>query len=342
MEKVNRRIVVKERPRFLIPTANCFRMVTDPVPGAGAGQMLIRTLWLGMDPYLFSRMKQVSDKAKPIPIGDVMYGATVGRVEISNHPNYAVGDLVSGLWGWQDYVVSDGRGITRIDKDLSRPSYMLGALGAAGFGAYLAVVKVLNVQPGETLTFGAALGGMGLIAGQIGKIRGARVVGVAGTRDKCRIAVERLGFDACVDHTADDFSKQLAVACPEGIDAFIVNIGGTMFDAAMPLMNFRGRVAVLGLMANYVTNALPDRPDRSFVLLNEMLLKRLEFRGSLVLDHLQTRSHAEFLTQMRAWIDEGAVTPVEHISEGLDKAPEALQGIFEGRNVGKSIVKVAD
>lgn len=180
MQKVNRQVVVKERPRFLIPTTNCFRMDSGPIPVPAAGQVLIRTLWLGMDPYLFSRIQQVSERSKPIPLGEVMYGATVGRVEISNHPDYAVGDLVSGLWGWQDYAVSDGRGIAKIDKTLSRPSYMLGAMGAAGFGAWLAVAKVLNVQAGETLTFGAALGGMGQIAGQIGKIRGARVVGVAG------------------------------------------------------------------------------------------------------------------------------------------------------------------
>lgn len=342
MEKVNRRILVKERPRFLVPTANCFRMVSEPLPQAGDGQVLIRTLWLGMDPYLFSRMKQVSEKAKPIPIGEVMYGATVGRVEVSNHSDYAVGEIVSGLWGWQDYVVSDGRGIAKVDKSLERPSYALGALGAAGFGAYLAVVSVLDVQPGETLTFGAALGGMGQIAGQIGKIRGARVVGVAGTNAKCRIAVEQLGFDACVEHTASDFSKQFAAATPEGVDALIVNIGGKMFDTALPKMNFRGRVAVLGLMANYVTPGQPSGPDRTFLLLNEILLKRLQFRGSLVLDHLQTETQAQFVSQMTAWIKEGVVKPIEHISEGLEKAPEALQGLFEGRNIGKSVVKVAD
>lgn len=341
MQKVNRRVVLKERPRYLLPTAPLFRMESTAVPEAGANQVLIRTLWLGMDPYLFSRVKQVSPQAKPVPLGGVMYGATVGRVEVSNRPDFAVGDLVSGLWGWQDYAVSDGSGISRIDGDIPKPSYLLGALGAAGFGAYLAVVDVLRVQAGETLTLGAALGGMGQIAGQIGKLKGARVVGVAGGKEKCRIAVEQLGFDACIDHKADDYAEQLAAAYPKGVDAFVVNTGGRMFDLALPHMNLRGRVAVCGLMENYAMTSLPSGPDRTFLLLNQMLLKRLEVRGSMVLDHLRSSRYDDFKREMKAWILGGQVKPLEHVTEGLENAPDALQGIFEGRNVGKSIVRVA-
>lgn len=341
MEKVNRRVVLKERPRYLLPTTKIFRMETAAVPEPGPNQLLIRTLWLGMDPYLFSRVKQVSPQAKPVPIGEVMYGATVGRVEVSNRADFSVGDLVSGLWGWQDYVVSDGASISRIDSDIPQPSYVLGALGAAGFGAYLAVNDVLRVQAGETLTFGAAIGGLGQIAGQIGKLKGAHVVAVAGGAEKCRIAVEQLGFDACIDHHAEDFAERLGAAYPNGVDAFLVSTGGRMFDLAFPHMNFRGRLAVCGLMENYAMTSQPSGPDRTFLLLNEMLLKRLEFRGSLVLDHLKTSRFDDFKRDMKAWILGGQIKPLEHVTEGLEKAPEALQGLFEGRNIGKSVVRVA-
>lgn len=341
MGDTNRRVVLKERPRFQVPTPKCFRIETVPVPRPADDQMLIRTLWLGMDPYLFSRVKQVSAQAKPIPIGEVMYGATVGRVEASNRSDFTAGDIVSGLWGWQDYVVSDGANITRVDPEIPRPSYVLGTLGAAGFGAYLAVNDVLRVQAGETLSFGAAVGALGQVLGQLGKLKGARIVGVAGSEEKCRIAVEKLGFDACVNHRDENFPDRLREAAPDGVDAAVVSTGGRTFDHTMPLMNFRGRIAVCGLMASYSLTALPQGPDRTFVLLNEMLLKRLEFRGSLVLDHLKSPRHEDFKRDMKAWILDGSVKPVEHVYEGLERAPEALHGLFEGHNIGKSVVQVA-
>lgn len=341
MRDQNRKVVLKERPRFQVPTARCFEMISGPVPQAGDRQVLIRTLWLGMDPYLFSRVKQVSSQAKPIPIGEVMYGATVGRIEASNRDDFKVGELVSGLWGWQDYVVSDGAGISRIDPELSRPSHVLGALGAAGFGAWLAVNDVLRVQSGETLSFGAAVGALGQMLGQIGKMKGARIVGVAGSAEKCRIAVQEMGFDACVNHRADDFPQRLREAAAHGIDCAVVSTGGRTFDHTLPNMNFRGRLAVCGLMAAYSLTGLPEGPDRTYMLLNEMLLKRLEFRGSLVLDHLRSPRHEDFKREMKGWILDGAIRPLEHVYDGLQRAPEALNDLFEGRNVGKAVVQVA-
>lgn len=342
MENVNRRIVLRERPRYTLPTANIFELKKGAVPEAGANQVLIRTLWLGLDPYLYSRVKRASAQAEPVPLGEVMVGSTVGRVVVSNRSDFAVGDLVSGFWGWQDYFVSDGQRISKIDPEISRPSYMLGAFGISGFGAYIAVNDLVHVQPGETLIFGAALGGLGQIAGQIGKIRGARVVGVAGGPEKCRIAVEQLGFDACISHKAKDFPAQLKAACPKGVDAYVMTIGGRMFEVALPWFNLRARIAVCGLMATYGMTSLPPGPDRTFILLNEMLMKRMELRGLVSLDYMQTPRHGDFMRDMKEWIANGKIKPVEHVVEGFEKAPEWLQGIFEGKNVGKCVIHVAE
>lgn len=341
MSEKNRKLILRERPRFQVPTPRCFEMQLEDRPEPADGQILLRTLWLGMDPYLFSRVKQVSAQAKPIPLGSVMYGATVGRVEVSNRDDYAVGDLVYGLWGWQDFVTSDGTGISRVDPDLPRPSYAIGALGAAGFGAYLAINDVLDVQPGETLSFGAAVGALGQMLGQLGKKKGARVVGITGSDEKCRIAQQTLGFDACVNYRSEDFPARLRSAAEHGINCAVVSTGGRSFDHTLGNMNFRGRIAVCGLMAAYSMTSLPEGPDRSFLLLNEMLLKRLEFKGSLVLDHLKTPRHEDFKRDMKGWIFDGSVKPLEHVYDGLEQAPVALHDLFEGRNVGKSVVQVA-
>lgn len=295
-----------------------------------------------MDPYLFSRVKQVSARAKPIAVSSVMYGATVGRVDASNHADFAVGDRVQGLWGWQDYVVSDGAGISKLDTDIAHPSHVLGALGAAGLGAYVAVEDVLKVKPGETLFCSAATGALGQIVGQLGKLRGANIIGAAGTVEKCRSACEQLGYDSCLNHRGDDFERHLSQALDCGIDAMIVSTGGRTFDAAFPLMNLRGRVALLGFMANYSTTESPSGPDRTFMLLNDILLKRLEVRGSLVLDHLRTSRYDDFRRDMKGWIADGSIRPLEDITKGLENAANALHAMFDGKNVGKSVVHVSE
>lgn len=342
MQQGNRRILLKERPRFQVPTAKCFRVEVGEIPEPGEGQVRIRTTWLGLDPYLFSRVKQVSAQAKPIAIGSVMYGATVGRVDASNHPDYELGDHVHGLWGWQDYIISDGAGITKIDPDVSRPSYLLGALGATGFGAYLAVNDVLDVHPGEQLFCGAAVGALGQIVGQLARNRGATVIGAAGSDDKCRIAVEQLGYSACFNHRSDDFETRLRNGVPGGIDKMVVSTGGKTFDAAFPLMTMRGRIAVCGLMANYSSIGQQHGPDRVFGVLNDILLKRLEVKGSMVLDQLRTPRHEEFKREMKQWLTDRSIQPLEDVTEGLENAPHALHAMFDGKNVGKSVVRVAE
>lgn len=342
MSAISRRLVLKERPRFQIPTAKCFRLEEVVIPNPGQGQIRIRTTWLGIDPNLFSKVKKVSDQSKPIAIGSVMYGATVGRVDISNHPDFKEGDVVHGLWGWQDYHVSDGSGITKISDDGLRPSYYLGALGAAGFGAYLAVNEVLKVNQGDVVFCSAATGALGQIVGQLSKLKGAMVYGAASSDEKCGLAVSELGYKDCFNYKAPDFERTVSDRIESGIDAMVVSAGGKTFDATFPMMNVGGRIAVCGLMALYSMSQLPVTPDRSFMILNEILLKRLSVRGSMVLDKLNTEVHARFMTEMTSWINSGKIKPVEHVIEGLENAPNALRGIFDGENLGKSVVHISD
>ena len=343
MKKVNRRIVVAERPRYIIPTANVFRLTEAPVPEPGAGEFLIRTTWLGLDSYLYHRVQSVSPFAEPIRIGEVMVGATVGRVELSNHPDFAPGDLVHGFWGWQDYYVSNGTDVSKVDPEISRPSYMLGAFGVSGFGAYIAVNELVKAQAGEILTIGSALGGLGQMVGQIGKIKGARVLAGASGEEKCRYAIEKLGFDVCLDRTGKDFLAQVkTVYAKGGIDCYVMAAGGKVLDVALPYFNRNARIAVCGMMATYGLRSLPPGGDRTLLLLNEIMVKRLRISGLITTDWLGTPLHEQFRKEMKAWILAGKIKPVEHVVDGLENAPDMMQGLFEGKNFGKAVVRVAD
>lgn len=341
--KVNRRIIVVERPRYAVPTANVFQLESAPIPRPQDGELLIRTTWLGLDPYLYGRVKHVSHQAEPVPLGGVMVGPTVGRVEISYRSDFREGDLVEGFWGWQDYAISDGMRITRLDPELERPSHALSALGVSGFGAWLAVNRLVQVQAGETITFGAACGGLGSMVGQIAKLRGARVIGVAGSPEKCRFAIDKLGFDACINRHSRDFESQLcAEYARHGVHCYVMAIGGRMFELAMPYFHLHGRIAVCGLMASYSMQSLPDGPDRTMVLLNEINLRRLQVSGLVTLDHLGTPEQEQFRREMKAWMREGKVEVLEHVVEGLENTPDMMQGLFEGRNFGKAVVHIGD
>lgn len=342
MSMLNRCVVLKERPRFQIPTEKCFKLEEASIREPGEGEVLIQTVWLGMDPYLFSKVKKVSEQAKPIDIGDVMYGATVGRIIASNLEGYNEEEYVYGLWGWKDYHISTGKDIHKIDPDVPSPSYMLGSLGAAGFGAYLANRNVLNIKPGDAVFCSAAAGALGQMIGQIAKLKGGRVFGTAGSDEKCELAVASMGYSDCFKHTDKDLAVKIGRSIDGGINAMVVSAGGCSFDAAFPHMAINGRIAVCGLMALYSMMELPDGHDRTMAVLNEILLKRLRVEGSLVLDYLHTDVHREFLQEMTAWIKLGAVKPVEHVTKGLENAPTALRELFEGRNIGKSIVRVSE
>lgn len=340
MPQINRRIVLAQRPQGA-PTPNDFRLEELPIPTPGEGEVLLRTLYLSLDPYMRGRMSDAPSYAPPTAVGDVMVGGTVGRVEASRHPDYQEGDLVVAYSGWQDYAISDGAGLTKLAPGMSHLSHALGVLGMPGFTAYMGLLDIGDPQPGETLVVAAATGAVGSVVGQIGKLKGCRVVGVAGGAEKCRYAVAELGFDACVDHRAPDFAAQLAAACPNGIDVYFENVGGAVLQAVIPLLNAKARVPVCGLIAHYNDEALPDGPDQLPVLMSAVLRKRLKVQGFIIFNDYAHR-YDEFIAEMAPWVEQGQIKYREDVVEGLENAPEAFIGLLEGRNFGKLVVKVTE
>ncbi|HGE8465492.1 NADP-dependent oxidoreductase [Serratia marcescens] len=336
----NRRFLLASRPHGE-PTAANFRLDTVPVPQPGAGQLLLRTVYLSLDPYMRGRMSDAPSYAPPVEIGQVMVGGTVSRVEASHHPDFSVGDWVLGYDGWQDYALSDGNGLRNLGPHLSHPSRLLGVLGMPGFTAYMGLLDIGQPQAGETLVVAAASGAVGSVVGQIGKLKGCRVVGVAGGAEKCRYVVEELGFDACIDHRAPDFADQLAAACPQGIDIYYENVGGAVFDAVLPLLNAKARIPVCGIIAHYNATGLPAGPDRLPLLEGLILRKRIRMQGFIIFDDYGSRFD-EFLQQMSSWVEQGKIKFREDIVDGLEQAPQAFIGLLQGKNFGKLVIRVAE
>ncbi|NSL57001.1 NADP-dependent oxidoreductase [Uliginosibacterium aquaticum] len=336
---LNRRIVLASRP-VGEPTVANFRLETAPVPQPAQGQVLLRALYLSLDPYMRGRMSAAKSYAKPVGLGDVMVGGTVSRVENSLHPDFKAGDLVLAYTGWQDYFLSDGSGLHKLG-DLAQPSLALGVLGMPGFTAYMGLLDIGQPKAGETVVVAAASGAVGAVVGQIAKILGCRVVGIAGGAEKCAYVTTELGFDACLDHHADDMAAQLADACPAGIDVYFENVGGKVFDAVLPLLNTKARVPVCGLIASYNATGLPEGPDRLPLLASTILKQRICMQGFIIFDDYGHR-YPEFLQQMGEWFAAGRIKFREDVVHGLEAAPEALIGLLKGRNFGKLIVKLAD
>lgn len=336
----NRRFLLASRPHGE-PTAANFRLDTVPAPQPGAGQLVLRTVYLSLDPYMRGRMSDAPSYAPPVEIGQVMVGGTVSRVAASQHPDFNVGDWVLGYDGWQDYALSDGSGLSNLGPHLPHPSRLLGVLGMPGFTAYMGLLDIGQPQAGETLVVAAASGAVGSVVGQIGKLKGCRVVGVAGGAEKCRYVVEELGFDACIDHRAPDFAEQLAAACPKGIDIYYENVGGAVFDAVLPLLNTKARIPVCGIIAHYNATGLPAGPDRLPLLEGLILRKRIRMQGFIIFDDYGSRFD-EFLQQMSSWVEEGKIKFREDIVDGLEQAPQAFIGLLQGKNFGKLVIRVAD
>jgi NADPH-dependent curcumin reductase CurA len=338
-DAVNRRIVLARRPDAALQPSD-LRLERVPLPEVGDGQVLLRTLWLSLDPYMRSRMNAAASYAEPIPVDGVIVGGTVSRVVASRHPQYSPGDCVLADSGWQDYALSDGRGLTKLAADLPRPSLALGALGMPGFAAFVGMLDIGKPKAGDTVLVSAATGAVGSIAGQIARLQGARVIGIAGGPDKCAYAVEQLHYDACVDHQRHDFPQQLAAACDRGIDVFFENVGGAVWEAALPLVNDHARIALSGLVAHYNNAALPDGVDRTAQWLRVLLTRRVTLQGFVIFEHYASR-HADFLAQMTAWLRDGRIAVAEDVIDGLEVAPAGLIGLLRGDNLGKLVVRVA-
>ncbi len=335
----NRQIQLASRPKGA-PTAANFNLVHTVVPTAGPGQVLLRTVYLSLDPYMRGRMSDAASYAASVAVGEPMVGATVCRVETSQNDKFAVGDWVLAHTGWQDFAVFDGAGLTKLDPKVGPASYALGVMGMPGFTAYMGLLDIGAPKAGETVVVAAATGAVGSVVGQIAKLKGCRVVGIAGGAKKCQSAVEELGFDACIDHHSDDLAAQLALTCPKGIDVYFENVGGKVFDAVLPLLNTSARVPVCGLIANYNDTELPAGPDRSPLLMRTLLTKRIRMQGFIIFDDYGSR-YPEFAKIMGEWLTSGQIKFREDIVDGLENAPQAFIGLLEGKNFGKLIVRVA-
>jgi len=337
MAAMNRRIVLASRPHGE-PTPAHFRMEEARVPTPREGEILLRTRWLSLDPYMRGRMSAAKSYAQPVAIGEPMVGGTVSEVVQSNNPDYAVGELVSAYGGWQDYAISDGRGLHRLPPGLP-PTTALGILGMPGMTAYTGLLTIGRPKAGETVVVAAAAGPVGSLVGQIARLKGARAVGIAGGPDKCRYLTETLGFDAALDHRADDFADALVAACPKGIDVYFENVGGAVFEAVLPLLNDFARLPVCGLVSGYNATELPPGPDRLPTLMRTILTKRLHLQGFIVWDFADQQE--AFVRDVGGWLAEGKVRHREDVVEGLERAPEAFIGMLRGRNFGKLVVHVA-
>ena len=351
----NRRVLLASRPMGL-PTSANFVFDEQIVPAIGPGEILLKTLWLSIEPYMLLGMKgSAPHSRRPGPdrlanlagkylggveIGAVMYGPTVSLVVESRNERFSAGDVVQAYSGWQHYAIDDGSTLRKIDTAQLSPTTALGVLGVPGFTAYIGMKLIGQPKPGETVAVSAALGPVGSVVGQMARIAGARAVGIASGPEKCRYLVEELRFDAAVDRLADDFPEQLKAACPKGIDVYFENAGGAVWWAALPLLNEFARVPLCGLVANYSDGGTVAGVDRSMEVLQKILLFRIRIQGLFTFDH--SNMEDEFLKDVGAWVSEGRIRYKEDIVDGLDHAPEALIGVLKGRNVGKLLVKTGD
>jgi len=335
----NQRILLASRPDGK-PAPEHFKFDSVPVGEPADGQVLLKVLFLSLDPYMRGRMNAGKSYAKPVEVGDVMEGGTVARVVRSRHPDFAEGDVVLSYSGWQSYAVADGATVRKIDASAAPVSTALGVLGMPGFTAYAGLLTIGQPRPGETVVVAAASGAVGSAVCQIAKIKGARAVGIAGGADKCAFLRDELGFDAVVDHRAPDFAAQLEAACPQGIDVYFENVGGHVWDAVFPLLNDFARVPVCGLIAQYNDTAPRPGPDRLPGVMREILSRSLLIRGFIQREFVDQRP--AFEREMAAWIASGQVRYREDIVDGLEAAPQAFIGLLEGRNFGKLVVRVGE
>jgi hypothetical protein len=302
-------------------------------PAPAAGQFLSRTLWLSLDPYLRNVMKGHALYGLPLKLGDVMFGETVAEVVDSRHPGFANGDLVVVKNGWQEFGLSDGEGVRKVDPALAPVSTALGVLGMPGLTGYAGLIYLGEPRPGQTVVVSAATGPVGSTVGQVARLVGARAVGIAGSNEKCRYAVEELGFDACVNYREGDLLTQLKQACPGGIDVYFDNVGGDVLAAALGVLARNARIVLCGMIGAYSADRPPAGP-----FLGPVVGARATIKGLVVYDHLDRMP--EMQRVIGRWIREGRFKYREDISLGLDSAPEAFCRLMRGENFGKALVRV--
>jgi hypothetical protein len=334
----NRQIQLAARP-IGEPKKEDLILIEEEITSPAKGQLLLQNRFLSLDPYMRGRMNPSKSYAKAVEVGEVMTGGTVGEVLESRHPDFQPGELVVGTGGWQEYSMLDGSQCRKVDPGSPSPSLALGVLGMPGVTAYTGLENIGKPQSGETLVVAAASGAVGAVVGQIAKIRGARAVGIAGSRDKCDYAKNELGFDECLNHRDPDLAGKLKEACPKGIDVYFENVGGAVFEAVQPLFNEFARIPVCGLISHYNDTQLPQGPNPTPRLMRDILVKRLTYRGFIVWDFAS--QEAEALQNLAAWIEEGRLLYREDFVDGLENAPEAFFGLLQGKNFGKLLVRLS-
>lgn len=333
---MNRQITLAARPQGF-PKDTDFQLVETALPEAGAGEFLVRALYLSVDPYMRGRMNDAKSYAEPVGIGDVMVGESVGRVIQSNNDRFPEGTYVAGMFGWQEYAVSDGQMVRRLNPATAPISTALHVLGMPGMTAYFGLFDVCQPREGETVVVSAAAGAVGSVVGQLAKLTGCRVVGVAGSDEKIRFITDELGLDAGFNYkTTDDYVAQFAQLCPRGIDAYFDNVGGPITDAVFPLLNVGARMGICGQISQYNVENAQQGPR----LLWHLIIKRATVRGFLVMDYADR--FREAITKLTEWFQAGKLTYRERITDGIENAPRAFMEMMQGANIGKQLVKVSE
>jgi NADPH-dependent curcumin reductase len=329
----NLQVLLASRPTGWVKESD-FRIVESEIPKPGEGQVVVKTLYLSLDPYMRGRMNDVRSYAAKVELGQVMVGEVVGEVMESGNPKFRPGDTVVGRVGWQRYALSDGSDLRKVDPALVPVSAYLGVVGMPGVTAWIGLTEIGQPKPGETVVVSAASGAVGSVVGQLAKARDCRVVGVAGGAEKCSFVVQELGFDACIDHRAGDWQKALAAATPKGIDVYFENVGGPLLDAVLLRCNPFARIPLCGMVSQY--NAVDRYGVQNLMMAVGM---RIRLQGFIVSDHMARWPEA--LKELAQGVREGRIKYRESVTEGLENAPRAFIGLLKGENFGKQLVKVA-
>ncbi|WP_247878199.1 NADP-dependent oxidoreductase [Azospirillum sp. TSO22-1] len=335
MTETNRQFRLAARPVGL-PRRSDWQFTTEPIPGPAEGEVLVRTLYLSLDPAMRGWMNEGKSYIPPVELGAVMRAGGAGRVVASRHPGFAVGDTVTGSLGVQDYACLPGKHLTRVETRLARLPVFLGTLGMPGMTAYFGLLEVGRPTPGDTVVVSGAAGAVGGVVGQIAKLKGCRVVGIAGGGDKCRYVVDELGFDAAIDYKAEDVKVALRRACPKGIDVYFDNVGGDTLDDALANLARHARIVICGAISQY-NNTTPVQGPRNYL---SLLVNRARMEGMVVFDYADR--YGEAVRDLARWMAEGKLQSREHVVEGFESFPEALLTLFSGGNLGKLVLKVAE
>jgi NADPH-dependent curcumin reductase CurA len=328
---INRQILLVSRPQGAASVDN-FKLVETPLEPLTDGQVRVRNHFLSLDPYMRGRMDDSKSYAASQPLNEVMIGGTVGEVVESKNPKFAIGDKVVGIYGWQEFGTSDGKGLRKVDDTHIPLSAYLGAVGMPGVTAWLGLNKIIEPKAGETVVVSAASGAVGSVVGQLAKAAGCRAVGIAGGADKCRYVTETLGFDACIDYKAGNLHDDLKAALPNGADGYFENVGGEILDAVLSRMNAFGRIALCGMIASYDGSPMPLKKPAL------LLTQRLKVQGFIVSESPEVWPEA--LTQLGGLVAQKKLQYRETIAQGLENAPEAFLGLLKGKNFGKQLVKL--